>query len=326
MPEEDQKPPQRLQGLSSRGRGGLRGGLGGRFMPNAVGRRSKEERESTAPAMKPSDPTPDERAQRPKFERRAKKQMGTRAEAAGPLAAPSIAAPSRQTTSSGSPSVSSGSRTRASVQIKRDPEMAEKLANPDQRIDMSSVDRDGEESYFPVRMPRDPVEDSQTKSEQVSDALPGQIVDSNNSQFALDPQHLYLVQLPELGLRPGKTPPHDSFLAGLSDKQKDLDVKEEPEPEPAEDVSMVDADQELKETKQSDGPGPAGHLGTMRTHASGKITLLIGGCEYEVMAGSNSRSAEELVCVDEASEQAFELGPIGQRLLVVPNIDGLSIQ
>lgn len=352
-------PSQRLQGLSTRGGpGGLRGG---RFLPNAVGRRSKEERESSAPALKPHIPAEHEtnkHGNRGKPDRRKQRQLGTRAEAAGPLAAPTIAA-NASTARMARPTGSTGGsetsyRSRGGPIVKSEPESALSASvASDVRIDMSlAAPRD---SFIPLRMPtsiasaKTEASDSAAGQKEPED-VPSQAPAINEAPadaeaalkqaeiegdlLEMNEGDLFLVQLPNLNLAAGKAPSTSILHAPNADPVKPAEVKVKDETvengeadvPPEHENDAAQADVSMEESKDEPVVGAAGRLGTLRRHASGKHTMVIGGAVYEVIKGTHGSSLEELVVMNEATHRSYPLGGVKSRMLMIPDLDSLNIR
>lgn len=331
---------QRLQSLSTRG--GLGGLRGGRFLPNAVGRRSEEERKCSAPALKPQTSAQDDTNKlinRGKLDRRKQRQLGTRAEAAGPLAAPTIASSAstaRMARQLGSISAAEPSySTKEAPVVKSEPEstIVASVAN-DFRIDMSSA----KDSFIPLRMPTasskaeileldsDQNDLSQDKTEAPGHVKSALQCESAHDFLDLNEGDLFLVQLPRLSLVTGKAPStpvlhHSKPKAAKPDKVK---IKSET----AEHVphgNGAQSDVAMEELTEEPKFGAAGRLGTLRRHASGRHTMVIGSSVYEVIKGTHGASLEELVVLNEEFRHAYPLGGVKSRLLVIPDLDSLNI-
>lgn len=330
----EDKQPQRLQSISSRGGRGGRGiGRGGRFLPKAVDRRSKEERESSAPAMKAPEPEPETetKPQRGKYERKKPKQLGIRAEAAGPLAAPSIAGPSRSTSAKGPSGSSSGSRSMGGgprVKTEADPSI-HMMAN-DERIDMATP-RGG---FFPVRLP---VSAAETKSE---DGEAPQKKEADTSRIdSLGDGELILVQLPDLGLKPARTAQISLPKADATSEQQQqqqgqengVKIKSEEGTED-QDQSMVDAIEtenntetvQTDATKQEADDSDYGYMGKIVCYKSGRVVQVIGDSVFELQSAPVS-TVDNVVMLNEETNTASLLGPTVSRVLVTPDLDNLQI-
>lgn len=59
------------------------------------------------------------------------------------------------------------------------------------------------------------------------------------------------------------------------------------------------------------------HLGKMRFYKSGKIKLQIGDTKYDVSAGVTSKFYQELAVISQSSNEAFLMGKIRERKLIV---------
>lgn len=329
----EDKQPQRLQSISSRGGRGGRGiGRGGRFLPKAVDRRSKEERESSAPAMKTPEPEPTTEAkpQRGKYERKKPKQLGIRAEAAGPLAAPSIAGPSRSakgpsgSSSSGGRSVGGGGPR---VKTEADPSI-HMMAN-DERIDMGTP-RGG---FFPVRLPVSAVE---TKAE---DGEAPQKKDESASRIeGLGDGDMIIVQLPDLGLKPAR---NSQFASSQTENVREdqqasegqengVKIKSEEGAE-EQDQSMVDAldtenntEIQTEPTKEETDDSDYGYMGKIVCYKSGRVVQIIGDSVFELQSAPVS-TVDNVVMLNEGSNSASLLGPTVSRVLVTPDLENLQI-
>lgn len=68
------------------------------------------------------------------------------------------------------------------------------------------------------------------------------------------------------------------------------------------------------------GDIPDGCIGSLRTHASGRRTMLIGNVLFEVTEGKRN-DAEQFVCISPTDGEAIFLGESSSRLVVCPVID-----
>lgn len=274
-PSTQQPPPGRLQGLSGASRGKPR------FAPNVVGRRSKEEREKTAPAVKMEEKEPAPAKRQPQPPRRGRggaRNIGTRAEAAGPLAAPSLAPsgsrmPRRVNTAEG---ISDKERKlrqpkeenmdgRPRIKLENGGLQQEEEEELGSKVNIAEPEK-AAEPFFPLRVPRDHVQLDESE-------IP--VINMNS---------LYLFQIPELGLEAQTSQP----------------------------VSNDNDDDDLKDTKFQDG-----RIGSLRKHASGRVTMKIGKGIFDVAPAAPSSSVEEVVLLKNGS-QALRLGEIASKFVVVP--------
>ena len=378
--------PQRLQSLSSRGRGL---GRGGRFLPNAVNRRSQKDRESSAPAIKPQQPQEEEKKLDNRDRRR--KKLGIRAEAAGPLAAPTIAAPVRSarsqgTRAGGSEFASQGGSVKSEEALER--MQAQYIVGDDGRVDM--VTGGLTDMYFPVTVPTDShhadiagnsndsektetsenpenpenpensenpenpenpenLETSETsETSKTSKGSKGSETGESNSteeseefQLNIDPDCMYLVQLPAIGLEttasadvevePQPQPQPQPQTEPQTEPQNGVTIKSEDIDAPMADVTETSENTESTESTGSAGSSGSsgssaggGRLGTLRTHASGKTTLMIGDAVYELMPGAFNSSIEDVLMINIQNNSARSLGSIKSRDLVVPDLASLG--
>lgn len=274
-PSTQQPPPGRLQGLS--------GGSGGkpRFSPNVVGRRSREEREKTAPAVKIEQKETPPAKRVPTQLRRGRggaRSIGARAEAAGPLSAPSLAPSSSRTIRRVNSTAGEGDKSKELNLPSEKPSRTTtrvKLENGD------SVDVDDEElsnrvniadpdnaagSFFPLRVPRDELQTDDLETPAI-----------NRGGF-------YLFQIPDLGFNTQNSLPESN------------DNEEE----------------ELKDTKFQDG-----RIGTLRKHASGRLSMKLGDAIFDVTPAAPSASVEEVILLKDGT-RALRLGEINSKFVVVP--------
>lgn len=322
-PMSDQ--PKRLQSLSSRGRGG-------RFVPKAVGRRSEKDRESSAPAIKHENDTPVRQPQ--KTERRRPKQMGTRGEAAGPLAAPAIVAPQRMQRLHGTRETAGRSESGAApIGVKSEQELeklhAQYIVGDDGRIDMTAPENT--EAFFPLTVAVDPIEADRdhepAHGETEAEVLLERESTAGSDVVELESDKLYLVQLPPLGLVSG---PNPDYIDPPASKVKD----EQPDELPLTETTMADSIAPTSEksnitnaNEETDilALGSCGRLGTLRKHRSGKQTLLIGDVVHELLPGTASSSVEDVLLVNAQERVARVLGSVNSKLLVVPDLTQLGL-
>ncbi|PRT54263.1 hypothetical protein B9G98_01883 [Wickerhamiella sorbophila] len=188
MAEESNQPndspkPGRLESLSGRGSAGPGSSRPsrGRFTPNMVGRRSKEDRESTAPAIKP-EPKNDVKKQEQQ-QRRKPRNNGARAEAAGPLAAPSTVDPRRSGRSGSGAGGGGGSASRTySAATSSNAALSYELEDGGLDVGSTGIDR----PFFPIRAQKS-VSGSEQDEQDEFDKIP-----------ELEEDKLYLFELPAL--------------------------------------------------------------------------------------------------------------------------------
>lgn len=352
--------PRRLQSLSSRGRGG-------RFLPKAVSRRSEKERESTAPAIKPegADGTPGDMAHggqsnpNKKFERRPKRQIGTRAEAEGPLAAPAIAAPQRNARMGSRESGERSDMYRGPAGVKSEAAIEEFQAqfiyNDEGRIDMKAMANSSASLCFPLSVPVEETKDNDQPTTKDAEGDAKNAADSDNmddnstaepqiANAAEDPQNhmtedleetanvsldnnkLYLVQLPSIGLKIGLPRPENVPAEEVQIKDEQTDV---PMPDVSADSSEPVSTNHVNPSENGSDAvptfGSCGRLGTLRTHRSGKKTLLIGDLVYELKPGAELSSIEDVIVLNEETKEAHRLGTVQSKILAVPDLSQLEL-
>lgn len=71
---------------------------------------------------------------------------------------------------------------------------------------------------------------------------------------------------------------------------------------------------------------PDGMIGKLKIHKSGKVRMEIGGVPFCVDQGSSTFFHQELCCVSPLAKEAVNLGPISNRVVVTPDIDGMFLE
>ncbi|EPY51231.1 DNA-directed RNA polymerase III complex subunit Rpc53 [Schizosaccharomyces cryophilus OY26] len=104
-------------------------------------------------------------------------------------------------------------------------------------------------------------------------------------------------------------------------------VKEEPDTQQKVPQTTGDSEAKKKETYR-DGltslplPGfqpPAGQIGVMRVHQSGKTVMDMGGVDFIVQSGSECLFLQEVAALDYESKRMWNLGTFQRRMVVSPN-------
>lgn len=199
MPEKsndsNEAPPKpvRLEGLNTRPSSMLGSGAGrptrGRFTPNMVDRRSKEDRQNTAPAIKP-EPRTEIKKQEGPGQRRKPRGAGARAEAAGPLAAPSTIDPRRVNRSGGGGGGGGGGFSRRTFTPMSSAGNVMSQGLDEGGLDVGSTGTD--RPFFPLRAQKKAIATSTV--EEHNDTV------ENEEIPDLGEDNLYLFELPKLDL------------------------------------------------------------------------------------------------------------------------------
>ncbi|XP_060213052.1 uncharacterized protein LOC132640473 isoform X2 [Lycium barbarum] len=68
---------------------------------------------------------------------------------------------------------------------------------------------------------------------------------------------------------------------------------------------------------------PAGNMGKMLVYKSGKIKLKLGDILYDVSPGVDCAFSQDVVAINTAEKQCCQLGELGKRAVVTPDVDFL---
>jgi len=68
---------------------------------------------------------------------------------------------------------------------------------------------------------------------------------------------------------------------------------------------------------------PAGRMGKLRIHKSGKVTMRLGTVVFDVTEAAECNFLQQVVARQEHSDDLFHLGDLSGRLMLTPDLEGL---
>ncbi|CAN6640059.1 hypothetical protein TRVA0_018S00254 [Trichomonascus vanleenenianus] len=264
-----------------------------RFMPKSVARRTKEERDKSAPVNKPEikeekpahlqasgSGTRGGRGGRGGARggrgRGGKFQMVTTAAAAGPLAAPTTAGGDRRAFA---PAMEIRSQSpgydMAAFRIKS--ETPEGTPENENRYDMNeSAAMEGElGQYFPIRLQKLDLNAEQPEEEERIRQDKQELVEELSGKLG---HRLYFFQFPVI-------------MPQFELPEGELD--------------------------------PEGLAGKLRVHKSGRVTMKIGDIVMDVSQGADCNFLQDVVIMDKEEKKAYQIGQIAKRLVVSPDVNSI---
>lgn len=337
-------PPARLDSLNRRG---TTPATRGRFAPKVVARRSKEERDKTAPTEKPVENDKKfDRSERGGRGRggsdRGRGRGGSRGRgrfqpvsvaAMGPFASPGQVHDNTRRSFTPSFEMKEGtpSYNPAQLRVKSEtPGVDSDTPGPedDNRIDMTSnIPIDGElAAYFPIRLDRReeenveeiPLPEPQVARERDEVKVKDEPTDEPQ-QVAPKPKYITAHERKELERIHQD---HEQITDEFSVKTSLNDSKASELEQRLYFFQFPAVLPELKNAEGDDEPaeGLAGHL---RLHQSGKLTMVLGDIVMEVFQGAECNFLQDVVVMDKEEKKSYLIGQVTRKMIVSPDIERL---
>ncbi|GIQ87612.1 DNA-directed RNA polymerase III subunit RPC4, partial [Kipferlia bialata] len=134
------------------------------------------------------------------------------------------------------------------------------------------------------------------------------------------PDTLFVVQLPpELPSRQVKLNRKKALAQAAAAKRSEKEAAVKAEPGAPAPVDMHPAPSSAKQPSMLSYV-PAGLIGKIRRHRSGRVSMVLGDYVYDITPGAEGGFAQDVMVMDDKDNKAYNLGAVNKKLVVSVNL------